>query len=201
MLHDPKDRKLFPKLSDEDIAGLKQYGKIIEASDKEILQKEGDQNRGLFIVLDGRIRVFRKVGSAEELLGFHGKGEFSGDLSVLTRTAGGYILQAFGPTTLLLLDGTAVRKLIAEDSPIAEILLEVLSRRARQTDSQLIQEEKLAALGKMAAGLAHELNNPATAARRAAKLMLEGVMETPLRILVYDTHYTEDEKNTLREFA
>jgi signal transduction histidine kinase len=201
MLHDPKDRKLFPKLSDEDIAGLKRYGKIIEASDKEILQREGDRNRGLFIVLDGRIRVFRKVGSAEELLGFHGKGEFSGDLSVLTRTAGAYVLQAFGPTTLLLLDSAAVRKLIAEDSPIAEILLEVLLRRARQTDSQLIQEEKLAALGKMAAGLAHELNNPATAARRAAKVMLEGVMETPVRMLAYDTHYTEDERQALREFA
>jgi signal transduction histidine kinase len=112
-----------------------------------------------------------------------------------------YFLQACTPTTLLRLDNAAVRKLIAEDSPRAEILLEVLSRRARQTDSQIVQEEKLAALGKMAAGLAHELNNPATAARRAAKLMLEGVMETPVRMLAYDRNYSEEQRNSLREFA
>jgi signal transduction histidine kinase len=201
MLHDPKDRKLFPKLGDNDIGVLRRYGEIVEAKDGDVLQEEGAENRGMFIVLDGRLRAFRRVGSAEELLAFHSRGGFSGDLSVLTRCPAVYHLQACGAATLLRLDADGLRKLIAENMPVAEVLLEALTRRARQTDSQLVQEEKLAALGKMAAGLAHELNNPATAAGRASKLMLETVKEAPLRIVAHDRSYTEDERNSLREFA
>lgn len=201
MLHDPKDRKLFPKLGDNDIGVLRRYGEIVEAKDGDVLQEEGAENRGMFIVLDGRLRAFRRVGSAEELLAFHSRGGFSGDLSVLTRCPAVYHLQSCGAATLLRLDAEGLRKLIAENMPVAEVLLEALTRRARQTDSQLVQEEKLAALGKMAAGLAHELNNPATAAGRASKLMLETVKEAPLRIVAHDRSYTEDERNSLREFT
>ena len=201
MLHDPKDRKLFPKLTDNDIGVLRRYGETVEVKDGAVLQEEGEECRGMFIVLDGRLRAFRRIGSAEELLAFHSKGGFSGDLSVLTRCAAVYSLQSCGPATLLRLDAGGLRKLIAEDLPVSEVLLEALARRARQTDSQLVQEEKLAALGKMAAGLAHELNNPATAAGRAAKLMLETVKEVPLRIVAHDRSYSEDERNSLREFA
>lgn len=201
MLHDPKDRKLFPKLGDNDIGTLKQYGEMLQVKDGDILQEEGAENRGMFIVLDGRLRAFRRVGSAEELLAFHSKGGFSGDLKMLTGCPAGCYLQAAGPATLLRLDSKGLRKLIAEDLPVAALLLQALTGRARQTDTQLVQEEKLAALGKMAAGLAHELSNPATAAGRAAKLMLEMVRDAPLRIVAYDKAYTEDERNSFREFA
>lgn len=201
MLNDIKDRKLFPRLTKDQMAELTQRGETVRAADQQILQSEGDQASEIFIILSGKLRVFRRVAGADELLGLFGVGEFSGDLTVLTGGLTKVFLQSCGETTLLKLNRETVRRLVAEGSPLSTTLVAAMAQRARHNDSQIVQEEKLAALGKMAAGLAHELNNPATAARRASKLMLEAVLETPLRMLSYDSHYTQEERTLLREFA
>ena len=103
MLHDPKDRKLFPKLGENDIAILQRYGEIVDVKDGAIIAGRG-RCRGMFIVMNGRLRAFRRIGNAEELLAFHSKGGFSGDLSVLTKCAAVYSLQSSGDATLLRLD-------------------------------------------------------------------------------------------------
>jgi signal transduction histidine kinase len=201
MLHDPKNRKLFPKLAESDIDLLRSHGQVLEFENGEIVQREGEENPGLFVVLEGVLRISRRVADAEELLCFHGAGEFSGDLSILTKDPISFYLQASGHTKLLRLDVGSIRTLIAGGSPVSELVLKVLSRRARNVDSYLVQEEKLAALGKMAAGLAHELNNPATAARRASRLMLEAVTETPVRMAKADVNFTAEERESLIRFA
>jgi signal transduction histidine kinase len=201
MLHDIKDRKLFPRLTKEQLAELSQMGETVSAANREIIQSEGDPVTGIIIVLSGKVRAFRRVAGAEELIALLGIGEFSGDLAVLGGGSTKFFLQSCGSSTLLKLNRDTVRKLVAEGSPLSTTMIAAMTQRARHCDSQMVQEEKLAALGKMAAGLAHELNNPATAARRASKLMLEAVLETPLRMLAYDSHYTPEERTQLREFA
>jgi signal transduction histidine kinase len=201
MLHDLRDRKLFPRLTDEQIETLKPLGKVIETPDRTIVLREGDAEYPLFFVLSGKLRVFKRFGAAEELLAYHGVGEFTGDIGVLTGGGATASIQSCGECRLLQLDAGALRRLIGDNSPMGELLVEAMARRARQADSHIIQEEKLAALGKMAAGLAHELNNPATAARRASKLMAEAVLQTPLRMLAIDTRYNEEEKAKMRDFA
>ena len=73
MLHDPKDRKLFPKIGCDDLNVLRRYGEVLEARDGDILQEEGAPCPGIFVILSGRLRAFRRVGSSEELLAFHSK--------------------------------------------------------------------------------------------------------------------------------
>ena len=147
------------------------------------------------------MRISKRVGNTEELLGYHSACEFSGEISVLTDGPAVVTAQACGASTVLKLNRAALRRLLAENSPLSGLFLETMAFRARQLDSHMMQEEKLAALGKMAAGLAHELNNPATAARRTAKLMLEEVLGTPLRMLSIEVRFTEDQKRELRQFV
>ena len=102
MLHDLRDRKLFPRLTDEQIETLKPLGKVIETLDRAIVLREGDAEYPLFFVLSGKLRVFKRFGAAEELLAYHGVGEFTGDIGVLTGGGATASIQSCGECRLLL---------------------------------------------------------------------------------------------------
>ena len=153
----PKDRKLFPKLAEADIRNLLRPGTdIVTFDDGQIVQAEGDKSWGMFVVLEGALKVSRRVANSEELMAFHTVGEFSGDLGILPNSLAHCI---HSPAAYRIVSvgspgrSTVDRRVLS----LSEMLLRVLAYRARQTDSHIVQEEKLAALGKMAAGLARPI--------------------------------------------
>jgi signal transduction histidine kinase len=80
---------------------------------------------------------------------------------------------------------------------VADIFISGLARRMRYTQRAFRQQEKLAALGKLSAGLAHELNNPAAAARRASEELGAAVLEAQLAALEHDERFSPDERAAL----
>ena len=76
---------------------------------------------------------------------------------------------------LLQIPRDAVRQLLDGGFPVATHLMAGLTWGVRNFEALARQQEKLAALGKLSAGLAHDLNNPAAAAGRAAELLGEAV--------------------------
>ncbi|MBP5975306.1 cyclic nucleotide-binding domain-containing protein [Brasilonema sp. CT11] len=174
MLHDPNQMTLFPKLPDDALEEMKQFGTEIELIKiGDVLFSEGDSNYHFYVVLEGQIEVTKQVGVETKVLAIHRRGEFMGELSMLTGSGAIANAHAIAPSRVLQIDVETFRHILVECSPIADIILSAMAGRTKDVEAQLRQQEKMAALGKMSAGLAHELNNPGAAAKRAASLLCE----------------------------
>ncbi|KYC38464.1 histidine kinase [Scytonema hofmannii PCC 7110] len=177
MLHDPNQMMLFPKLPDEALEEMKQHGTEIELHVDDVLFNEGDSDYCFHVVLEGEIEIAKQVGKETRVLTVHRSGEFMGEISMLTGASSIATARAIAPSRVLRIEIDMFRHILAECSPLADTILTAMAGRTQDVEAQLRQQEKMAALGKMSAGLAHELNNPGAAARRAACQLRENFQD------------------------
>ena len=128
------------------------------------------------------VEISRLDGAAEIPIGTHGPGEFTGGLVLLTGRTSIHRGRAGAPSRVLEIDSETFRRMPAEVPDLADIFISGLARRMRYTQRAYRQRE-LAALGKLSAGLAHELNNPAAAARRPPRRVGRGNPRGPTHLL------------------
>jgi len=164
------------RLSDGQISALSPYGTELRLEEGDLLFDEESVVDSFYVVLEGEIRISRLDGAAETTLVSHSPGEFTGGLATLTGRRSVHRARAAVPSRVLEIDSETFRRVAVEIPDAADVFISVLAQRMRETHRALRQQEKLAALGRLSAGLAHELNNPAAAARRAS----EGLRETSL---------------------
>ena len=128
----------------------------------ERIMEPGTEVDKMFIILDGRIRIQLPRGSSFTSIGDFVTGDISGRLP----------FSRMQSTLALFVEITKRYELI-------EAFVHSLSDRIRSFTSQQQQNEKLVALGKLSAGLAHELNNPASAMVRGATELKKRLSQTP----------------------
>jgi signal transduction histidine kinase len=157
----------FADLPDDQIAWFlgQSQEKILKAG--EIYARQGDPPEAMFVLLEGE---------------FEWRGEFNGETTVIPGNVGDVTgalpfsrMKQFTVTGRAVKDGRILRfpaalfpDLIQKMPELAKRLVGVMSDRIRELTRLEQQRDRLAGLGKLSAGLAHELNNPASAARRAA---------------------------------
>lgn len=132
-------------------------------------QTRAETGLGLEIVLAGRygIHVDRGAG-ARKVMEWHA-GDVSGFLPFSRMTTSPGESYADTPVEHLSIDPECFPDLIRECPTVTAICVHIMLDRARIFNTSDWQDEKMAALGKLSAGLAHELNNPASAVARSAK--------------------------------
>ena len=128
----------------------------------------GDPAEHLLILLEGEMQARSENGGLNGSLYIASAGEVSGLLPQSRMTTYSRTARTASPARIARLHKRHFDEMLAVIPQLGPRLLGVMADRIRETTRSDIQHEKLAALGKLSAGLAHELNNPASAAHNAA---------------------------------
>lgn len=155
----------------EDRLWLARHGKEFVANPGDILFEEDALAEHMVLILKGEIHVRRQHGGPMAL--FVGRtGQMTGVLPFSRMKAYGGQGFAVSPVWTLLIHRSVFPEMLQAISTMAQRVVSTLLDRVREVTRIEQQAEKLAALGQLAGNLAHELNNPASAAQRAAATLL-----------------------------
>jgi signal transduction histidine kinase len=158
----------------EDRMWLATHGREACVNTGEVLFEEGATADHMVLILKGEIHVRRQHGGPMSL--FIGRtGQMTGILPFSRMKSYGGQGFAISPVWALLVARTDFPAMLQAIPSMAQRVVTTLLDRVREVTRIEQQAEKLSALGKLAGNLAHELNNPASAAQRAAAAMVEAV--------------------------
>ncbi len=154
-------------LTSDEFRWLAEHGTERFAEDGSLIFREGEPSRHLNFILRGEIHVRRH--NSGPLAYFIGRaGQMTGLLPFSRMKGYGGDGYAVGPAWVLDIHKDLFPAMLAAIPSMGQRCVSVLLDRVREVTRMEQQAEKLSALGKLAANLAHELNNPASAAQRSA---------------------------------
>src|SRR5229473_2649198 len=163
---------LFAGLTDAQL-GCLEPGELIEAPVGTVLASEEERTGFFHVILEGEVRASRTYDRQSILLGVNKPGNYLGETMLLLDIPWVATLRVSKSARLFRLNEESFWRMLATCQSVARDIFRSASSRMRNLEGYSQQREKLASLGTMAAGLAHELNNPAAAARRAAAHLQE----------------------------
>jgi len=143
----------------------------------DLLIRNGMPVEGLFVIFSGLFAIYVDRGEGRHKIMEWRGGDISGQLPYSRMKVSPGDTFADEPTEILTVPRELFPELISQCPEIIATLVHVMIDRARQFTSSDLHDEKMKSLGKLAAGLAHELNNPASAVVRSAKSLAEGLAE------------------------
>ena len=171
---------LFESLDDDKLAWLSATGRVEERAAGTVVFAEGEDATCFFVLLEGTVSMHRQVEDTEvELVRTDHRGVYAGATQSFVRgldaTRYPSSFRAITDCTFWVVDASAFGERIREWFPMSMHLLEGLMLGMRNSQSVVAGRERLLSLGRLSAGLTHELNNPAAAAVRATSALRERV--------------------------
>jgi signal transduction histidine kinase len=170
-LQDLRKSPLLEGLSDQELQQLVDNAENFTFHAGDVLMQQGDPGDSAHVVLNGGFEIQKQSGQSLIKIDVRKPGEVIGEMALLSDAPRSATVVATCDSETLCISQEAFEKLLSTSSSAALAVLHWVMERLSQNESLLHQQEKMAALGTMSAGLAHELNNPAAAAQRSAALL------------------------------
>jgi signal transduction histidine kinase len=185
-----RDHELFGRLTEDQLDWVAASCELRELGDGDVLLREGEQASRFYALLDGELVVSKVMDGRDQVLTRHvvpapadpapdGKlraaNYFTNEMPLLTDEISVATLTVSRHAIVLAFGKAAFFELITRCPHIASVILPVLAWRVKSSELRARNQATIAALGTLAAGLAHELNNPASAVVRAAGELSDAV--------------------------
>jgi len=167
-LSDLRKSPLFEGLTDDELRQLMENAKPVSLRAGEYLMKQGDVGDAAYVVVKGEFEVSKQSGQSLIKIDVRNPGDVLGEMALLSSSPRSASVVAVTDCEVLQISPEAFENLLSTSSTATLAVLHWVMNRLSQNDALLHQQERMAALGTLSAGLAHELNNPAAAAQRSA---------------------------------
>ncbi|WP_339792872.1 ATP-binding protein [uncultured Imperialibacter sp.] len=168
-------------VSDDQLQWLIDNSERRDFREGEFLFKKGEPTDHMMIVLSGKARAYSTQNNQKRELFELEPPDISGLLPFSRLKTAIGSAEVMQPTTVLLTSREKLKELVCTHYDLTEKLVQQMTSRVREFTSMQRQNEKMMALGKLSAGLAHELNNPAAAIVRSSDELKKHLAYTPER--------------------
>jgi signal transduction histidine kinase len=171
---------LFEALSDDQLQWLSEHGVVEHRASATPVYTEGEPAASFYVLLSGTVAMSRRVEGVDvEVNRTNQRGVYGGATQAFVRSedADNYAtsLRALTDCELWVIDAAEFGERVREWFPMAMHLLQGIALGFARSQSLIGARERLLSLGRLSAGLTHELNNPAAAAVRATAALRERV--------------------------
>ena len=166
---------LFAAMPEADFERLCEIAEEVRLPAGAQLFAEGSPGMRAYVIMDGQVAIVKQSGDREVLLAVRPAGEVIGEMALLDQAPRMASVRAHTDATLLAIHHDELEKLLNSSPSAARAMLTTMLVRLRNTEAMLRESDKMAQLGTLSAGVAHELNNPAAAVQRGAGQLQEAI--------------------------
>lgn len=164
-----KESRLFPDVPDTELEYLVTVAEQHAIAAATVIVSESEPFHSFLILLHGRVRISRGGESDQQWMNkVVSAPSFMGEVPLVMGLPAWFRVSTETDTWGLRIEGEAFWLLLARCPHVRTTIIGEMTLRVRGMQAQQSQQDKMALLGTMTAGLMHELNNPGSAARRAA---------------------------------
>jgi signal transduction histidine kinase len=160
---------LFGSLPDDDRHRLEAACSVQELAMGSTLFSEGDEPDRAYVIDSGELEILKESAGRNVRIAVSGPGDVVGEMGLLTDEPRNATAKALTDATLVSIPKSALDELLASSAAASRAMFDVFIARWREQESRVRQSERMAQIGVLTAGLAHEMNNPAAAVASGAE--------------------------------
>ncbi len=193
---------LFSGMSHEDLHAIESVMEEINLQPGEVLFREGDPGDNAYIIKQGELEILTESNGREVLLSLRTDNAVIGEMALVQSSPRTATVRARSKSKLFAIKKDNFDNMLLNSPSAMQAVLKMMLARYDNSRIALQQSEKMAQLGTLTAGVAHELNNPAASVKRNAAHLLDSIKGLDdAYALICQLNFDEKQWQTLDELS